>query len=111
MKWVCFGFFLLGTLNVKAQVGREQVEDMLQQMIKENVISEVEGEKAKIRLRTMNAGQWRELNRKADKIAARSPSSITLNEAQKDHIIDLDGAQFRQIQHEMKKIIPRPEHR
>lgn len=106
MKYFFLLFVTLSFTQAKAEVAPEHVEDMLQQMVRENVISAAEAEKAKIRLRSMNADQWAAINQKANKIAARMPASTSQNKIEEVHGVDLDGAQFKQIQNEMKKIVP-----
>lgn len=92
---------------LKAEVNSGQVESMLEQMVRENVISAYEAEKAKIRLRTMNPQQWAEINKQSKKVAARSPASVnSVNRVEEVQKINLDGAQFKQIQDDIKKIIP-----
>jgi metal-sulfur cluster biosynthetic enzyme len=92
----------------KADVTAGQVEDMLAQMVNENIISAKEAEKAKIKLKAMSPQQWKQINQEAKAIAARSPASVVpVNNSLKDaSAIDLDGAQFKQIQDDMKRIVP-----
>jgi hypothetical protein len=101
-------FFLLFTFSAFAEVSPEHVESMLQQMVRENVISEVEAQKAKLRMKSMTPEQWTQINKQAASIAARSPASFTPsnNRIEEVNSIDLDGAQFKEIQKEMKKIVP-----
>jgi hypothetical protein len=108
MKW----FLSLGLVftmgQVQAEVGQEHVETMLKQMVRENVISATEAEKAKIRMKAMGPEQWAAINKSAVKIAARSPASLTAsgNKIEEVHGIDLDGAQFKEIQNEVRKFVP-----
>lgn len=93
----------------QAEVAPEHVESMLQQMVRENVISAVEAEKAKIRMKSMSPEQWSAINKQATTVAAaRSPASVTAsnNKIEEVHSIDLDGAQFKEIQNEVRKIVP-----
>ena len=92
-----------------SEVDPSHVESMLDQMVRENVIGQDEANKAKARLRLMNKDQWKQINVKAESMASRMPASTvstsnTIEEAAKN--IDLDGAQFKQIQDDMKKIVP-----
>jgi hypothetical protein len=107
MKGVFF-FFVLFSLTAFAEVSPEHVDSMLQQMVRENVISEIEAEKAKLRMKSMTPEQWGQINKEAASIAARSPASLTPSNNQIEEVnsIDLDGAQFKEIQKEMRKIIP-----
>jgi DNA-binding transcriptional regulator YhcF (GntR family) len=106
MKFVV-ALFLMTSMNVMAQVAPQDVEKMLQQMVRENVISAEEAEKAKIRMKTMNSKHWADINQKAAKVAARMPASTpSENLIEEVHGIDLDGAQFKTIQSEIKKIMP-----
>ena len=106
MKWLFSITLLVSSFSAFAEVSPEHVESMLQQMVRENVISAVEAEKAKVRLRSMGADQWTALNKQAEAIAARSPASVSSNKIEEVHKVDLDGAQFKQIQNEVKKIVP-----
>lgn len=108
MKWLLSFSLLMSILSVQAEVAPEHVESMLQQMVRENVISAEEAQKAKIRLRSMGPDQWSALNKQASTIAARSPASVTpsQNKIEEIHGVDLDGAQFKEIQNEVKKIVP-----
>lgn len=107
MKWI-LSVFLMASFSVQAEVATGHIESMLDQMVKENVISSAEAEKAKIRLKTMSPQQWKEVNQKAALIAARMPASVesSANRIEEVRGIDLDGAQFKEIQNEMKKIVP-----
>lgn len=107
MKFL-LAFFLLSFLPLAvAEVSPGHVESMLQQMVRENVISAEEAEKAKIRMRTMNPKQWAQINQQAASIAARSPASVpSSNTIEEVRNINLDGAQFKQIQEDIKKIVP-----
>lgn len=100
--------FLVASFSVQAEVAPGHVENMLDQMVKENVISATEAEKAKIRLKTMSPDQWKEVNKKAAVIAARMPASVqpSANRIEEVRGIDLDWAQFKEIQNEVKKIMP-----
>lgn len=77
-------------------------------MVRENVISAEEAEKAKIRMKNMTPDQWSAINKQAAKVAARSPASVTSSQNRIEEVnsIDLDGAQFKAIQNEVKKIMP-----
>ncbi len=107
MKWF-FALTLMTTFSVKAEVSPEHVESMLQQMVRENVISAPEAEKARLRMRSMSSDQWSAINEKAAVVASRTPASITPsdNKIEEVHGVDLDGAQFKAIQSEMRKIMP-----
>jgi hypothetical protein len=107
MKWL-MAWFVVVSFSVKAEVAPEHVESMLQQMVRENVISPVEAEKTKLRIRGMNSDQWTAINKKAAVLAQRLPASFTASNNRIEEVngIDLDGAQFKEIQDEMKKIVP-----
>ncbi len=101
-------FLFLFTLTAVAEVAPENVEAMLQQMVRENVISEVEAQKAKLRMKSMTPEQWSQINKQAASVAARAPASLvpSNNRIEEVNSIDLDGAQFKEIQKEIKKIVP-----
>ncbi len=108
MKWL-LSLTVLISLQLKAEVAPENVDSMIDQMVRENVISPEEAQKAKIRMRTMSKEQWSQVNTQAEKIAARSPASAKTssnNKIEEVHGIDLDSAQFKQIQSDMKNIVP-----
>ncbi len=108
MKYI-FSLAILLSFSVQAEVAPEHVESMLQQMVRENVISPVEAEKAKLRMKSMSSDQWSAINKQAASVAAaRSPASVTPsnNKIEEVHGVDLDGAQFKEIQNEVRKIVP-----
>jgi hypothetical protein len=108
MKLVCSLIMLIGVFNLRAEVEPQHVESMLQQMVRENVISATEAEKVKIRMKSMSPEQWSKINQQAAAVASRSPASVTPsnNKIEEVNGIDLDGEQFKTIQNEVKKIIP-----
>jgi hypothetical protein len=109
MKFIFTLTILFTFTAAHAQVAPEHVESMLQQMVRENVISPVEAEKAKLRMKSMSPDQWSAINKQAATVAAaRSPASVTPsnNKIEEVHGIDLDGAQFKEIQNEVRKIVP-----
>jgi hypothetical protein len=109
-KWLLtlsVSFFVMIPM-AQAEVSPEQVESMLQQMVTENVISAEEAEKAKVKMKAMKPDQWAQINKQAATVAAaRGPASVpSSNSISEVKNIDLDGAQFKQIQDDIKKIIP-----
>lgn len=107
MKWFILSA-LLTSVTAFAEVAPEHVESMLQQMVRENVISPAEAEKAKLRMKNMTPEQWSAINRQAAVVASRTPASVTPSQNKIEEVngIDLDGAQFKAIQNEVKKIVP-----
>lgn len=111
MKFAFAMLLFLSLSAIHAEVSREHVEDMLKQMVRENVISADEAEKAKIKMQAMSPDQWAKINSKADGIASRMPASTPSgNKIEEVQNIDLNGAQFKQIQEDMKKIMPESRH-
>ncbi len=108
MKIILSLFLVLSAFSSFAEVNATEVENMINQMIKENVIDAHEGEKAKIKMRQMTATQWSQINAQAKEIASRSPASIapSSNTITEVHKIDLDSEQFKQIQRDMERIVP-----
>lgn len=108
MKWLITLSFLMSVTAAQAVVDHEHVETMLQQMVRENVISAQEAEKAKLRMKSMTPDQWSAINTQAAKVAARTPASVTPSQNKIEEVngIDLDGAQFKAIQSEVRKIVP-----
>ncbi|HXH30080.1 MAG TPA: hypothetical protein VNJ01_04650 [Bacteriovoracaceae bacterium] len=110
MKALTFiiAFFSFATL-ASANVLPGHVDGMLDQMVKENVISLEEAQKAKLRMKSLSPEQWKKINSEAKVAASRSPASamtVSSNKIYEVNKIDLDGAQFKQIQDDMKKIMP-----
>lgn len=106
-------FFLLLSLSLSftamAEVGPEQVDGMLQQMVRENVISKEDADKARTRMKSMSAGQWSEVNKQAKEAASRMPASENIasrGSLSEVNAIDLDSEQFKAIQNDLKKIVP-----
>jgi hypothetical protein len=108
MKWL-LSFTVLFTLQLRADVSPDNVDTMIDQMVIKNVISRVEAEKAKIRMRSMSKEQWAQINTEAAKHAARSPASAkteSSNNIEEVHGIDLNSSQFQMIQKDLGKILP-----
>jgi hypothetical protein len=107
MKWL-LSLTVVLSFQVSAEVSPTHVDEMIDQMVTKNVISKVEAEKAKIRMRSMSPDQWSQINTQAEKIAARSPASVTPSENRIEEVkgVDLDSAQFKQIQSDIGKIVP-----
>jgi hypothetical protein len=92
MKWSA-SFILFASLSTFGEVSKDHVETVLQQMVRENVISELEAQKAKFRIRA--------------NVQSRSPASLTANNRIEEvNSPDLDGAKFKEIQKDMKKFVP-----
>lgn len=108
MKWL-LSLSILFTLQSKADVSQDHVKSMIDQMVEKNVISKADAEKAKARMMNLSPEQWSQINSQAEKIAARSPASANVeseNKIEEVHGIDLDSAQFKQIQSDIGKIVP-----
>ena len=108
MKWL-MSLTILVSFQLRAEVSHEHVDSMIDQMVTNNIISKVEADKAKVRLRTMSSDQWAQINTKAAAIAARSPASVNTasdNKIEEVQAVDLDSKQFQQIQSDMKKFVP-----
>lgn len=108
MKWFLALSLVAFVSTVEAEVAPEHVESMLQQMVRENVISATEAEKAKLRMKALTPEQWTALNAQASKVAMRTPASVTPSQNKIEEVqgVDLDGAQFKAIQSEVRKIVP-----
>jgi hypothetical protein len=108
MGWFLSVLMFIGVTSLSAQVTQSHVESMLDQMVRENVISKEEAEKARGRLKTLTPNQWSEINKQTAIMAERSPASVapSNNKIEEVNNIDLDGAQFKAIETEMKRIIP-----
>jgi hypothetical protein len=97
--------FLVFSFSASAQVSEQEVNEMLEQMVKGNVISKEEAEKTRVRMVAMSSSDWQQVNEKASKIAARHPAS-TGTGAEATSIGDLDEAQLDAIQNDLEKIAP-----
>lgn len=97
------------SFQAMAEVSPAEVSSMIDQMVSKNVISKADAEKAKARMVNMSPEQWSRINAEAKKVADRSPASANVaseNKIEEVHGIDLDSAQFKQIQSDMGKIVP-----
>lgn len=106
-------FFLLMTLSLSfsafAEVKPEQVDSMLQQMVRENVISRDQADRALSRLKNISPEQWSQINKTAEAAVKRMPASankVSNNNIEEVKSVDLDGEQFRAIQNDLRKIVP-----
>lgn len=98
-------FLLILSFSASAQVSEKEVGEMLEQMVKENVISKEEAQKAKVRMVAMSTADWKQVNDQASAMAARNPAS-TGTGAEATSIGDLDEAQLDAIQNDLEKIAP-----
>ena len=108
MKWLLTLSLISSAAFAQVNVGQDHVESMLQQMVRENVISAAEAEKAKVRMKSRTPEQGTAINSPATQVAARMPASTQAsnNKIEEVNGIDLDGAQFKAIQSEVRKIVP-----
>jgi len=91
-----------------SQVSRDEVADMLNQMVKEKAISKEEAQKAQLKMKTMNDKDWQNLNNVASEMAKkRSPASVGQGDKIKQFDIkNLDRSQIEQIQTDLQKMVP-----
>jgi hypothetical protein len=87
-----------------ADVSKDEVTQMLEQMVKENAISAHEAQKARIRLQNLSPEEWSQMNVHAKSLATRGPASIGASTDSTKN--DLDGAQLKQIEEDIKKFVP-----
>lgn len=110
MKLSLVSLCLFFSLSSFAEVSRNNVSEMIDQMVAKNVISKEEAAKAKAKLGTLNADQWKQINDQAKVIASRTPASLnpsSANRIEEVQGLDLDGAQFKQIQKDIGTIVPK----
>jgi hypothetical protein len=108
MKYVFF-FCLAMSFNSFAEVAPERVGEMLEQMVRENVISRDEANKAIGRLKNISPDDWKAIKKKAESAAKRYPASNAIasnNKIEDVKSLDLDGEQFKTIQNDLRKIVP-----
>lgn len=103
MKFLIILIALSNVGLVHAEVGNTDVDGSIEKMVKENVISE------SVAKRIRRNSPWTALDKNAVKIAARGPASVQEegHAIAEVHAKDLEVAQFRAIQHEMKRIMHR----
>jgi hypothetical protein len=107
MKYLLFSLTFLSLVPVKAEVSRQEVGEMLERMVQENVISAQEAQKAKIKMKYMNSQQWSEINQEASASSfSRKPASVGAGGFKKSKTLDLEGVQLKQIQDDLKNIVP-----
>lgn len=99
MRILLLAFVLLST-TAFAEVSRDEAGMMIDQMVKSNMISEEEGQKAKVRLMSMSGQDWSALNQDAAEKANRMPASAPVETS------DLNSEQFLAIQNDLKAIAP-----
>ena len=110
MKFAIFSLMISFSTLSLAEVSRNNVSEMIDQMVAKDVISKEEAAKAKAKLGALNADQWKQINDQAKVIAARTPASLnpsSANRIEEVQGLDLDGAQFKQIQKDIGKIVPK----
>lgn len=82
----------------------QSVDGVIEKMVKENIISESEAVKLK------RKSPWVKYDKAVLKAASRSPASVTEESHKTIEEVptkDLEVAQFRAIQHEMRRILHR----
>lgn len=100
MKFLLPFILLSLASSALAEVTNQKVDRMLKKMVKEEVISALEAEKAKARLHTMKPTHWKDLNLDSKKVASRSPAS------DESRVPDLYKAQYSLIEDDISKFIP-----
>jgi len=81
----------------------QSVENVIEKMVKENIISESEAVKLK------RKSPWTKYDKAALKAVARGPASVSSEQKTIEEVPskDLEVAQFRAIQNEMRRILHR----
>lgn len=102
MRTLLFLFLVSASTAFAGEVSREEASKIIDEMVKSNMISASEASKAKLRLKTMNATEWTNLNKDAEEKAAeytsRAPASVPTP--------DLEAEQYSAIENDLKKIAP-----
>lgn len=108
--FVIFIFFF--PLLTQAKVSTSDVIHMLNQMVRENVISQKESEKIKLNLKNFSPKQWKRINENGVQFLKRMPASYSLpeNKMTKVNKSDLENQQLHQIENQMKMMIPEMSH-
>lgn len=96
-------FILTLTMLFSASAFAEinSVDGSIEKMVKENVISEAEAIKLK------RKSSWKKFEKADLRVASRGPASVDSNVIEEVPGKDLDVAQFKAIQNEMKRILHR----
>ncbi len=89
------------------EVSREEASGIIDEMVKSNMISKEEAEKAKARLHTMSSTEWTAINKEAEKkvteYEGRAPASVDVADPSNS---DLAEEQFAAIKSDLKVIAP-----
>lgn len=101
MKFILLASLIFSSYIAHAEADKSNVAAMLDEMVKNRVISAEEAAKAKVRMETMSSTAWSDLNSKAEAQASRMPASVDATNSK-----DVDGAQLQQISDDMKKMVP-----
>ncbi|MES2526146.1 MAG: hypothetical protein V4598_03640 [Bdellovibrionota bacterium] len=105
MRFLIILTFLFST-TAFAEVSRDEASGIIDEMVSKQMISAEEGEKAKIRLRSMNPSEWTALNQDAEVKAARMPASVPESGEAASGSSDLSQEQFQTIQNDLAVIAP-----
>ena len=112
MKYlILFALTLFTTHTFSQTAVQQKVSEMLDQMVKNKMITQAEADKAKLKMMKMSPEQWAALNKEAEAKAqaemqsqqTRGPASVGNDEGPGD----IEGAQLEQIQSDMDKMLPR----
>lgn len=106
MKWFIIAFFFSSPLF--AQVTQEHVDDMINQMVQKQIITEAQAKEAKAKLQNINQEQWKQINASTKTLSKRLPASKqadSLNRVEEVQEMDLNGEEFKKVQAEIEKIM------
>lgn len=102
MRILLFALLVFST-SAMAEVSRDEAAKVIDNMVKQNLISAEEAEKAKARLRNMSSTEWASINKTAEEKAARMPASINVGDPSS---ADLSEEQLSAIENDLKAITP-----
>lgn len=102
MRILLLAFAVFSSMAM-AEVSRDEAAKVIDSMVKQNMISAEEGEKAKARLKSMSTTEWSSINKTAEEKAARMPASISVGDPATS---DLSKEQFSAIESDLKAIAP-----
>ena len=97
--------FLMFSATAFADVTRDEARAIIDEMVTKQMISAEEAEKAKARLGSMSANDWKDLNKDAEGMASRMPAS-ELKIENNSEATDLSQEQFQAIHNDLAVIAP-----
>jgi polyhydroxyalkanoate synthesis regulator phasin len=110
MRTLLLILLFVSTSAIAAEVSRDEAEKMIDEMVRTNMISSEEADKAKVRLHAMSSTEWTAVNKEAEQKAAqemaneasRAPASV----ASADPSGNIEKEQLSAIHSDLESISP-----